>query len=51
MWSDVDIIATTGYTIELLREPLYLLSDCLNTHLPNSKFSDFDIEGIKTFKN
>lgn len=45
------MVGITGYSIEMLREPLYLLSLFIQQNLSPNRLEGFDIESIKTVKD
>ena len=41
----------TGYTIEMIRNPLYLLAKFISDNLETSQLDHFDLESIKTLSS
>ena len=51
MWNNQEVLRSSGYTIEMIKEPLYLLAQCLKDGMKSKQFDDLNIEGVKTIKN
>lgn len=51
MWNNPDVLRSSGYTIEQLKEPLFLLAQCLKDGMKSNQMDDFNIEQIKSIKN
>lgn len=51
VWNNPRIVGITGYSIEMLKEPLYLLALFIQQNLSPNRLEGFDIEGIKSVKD
>ena len=50
-WNNERVLRHTGYTIEMLKEPLYHLSTYLKQSHITQKMEHFNLEGIRELKN
>lgn len=51
MWNNAEVMKSSGYTIEMIKEPLYLLAQCLKDGMKSNQFDDFNIDQIKRLTN
>ena len=51
IWNNPEMALQTGYTIEMLKEPLYALSKFVSRNLVPNKLKYFHIEAIQDLKN
>lgn len=51
MWNNAEVMKSSGYTIEMIKEPLYLLAQCLKDGMKSNQFDDFNIDQIKRLNN
>lgn len=51
MWNNPDVMMSSGYAIEMIKEPLFLLAQCLKDGMKSNQLEDFNIEQIKSLKN
>ena len=51
LWNNADVLKSTGYTIEMIKEPLYLMTQCLKEGSKPNQLEDFNVELIKGVKN
>ena len=50
MWNNLKIVNLTGYSINMLIEPLYKLSKFIRENLTPDRLEGFDLEGILKIK-
>ena len=51
MWNNQEVMKSSGYTIEMIKEPLYLLAQCLKDGMKSNQLEDFNIDQLKQLKN
>jgi hypothetical protein len=51
VWNNIYVVQTTGYCMELLKEPLYQLAKFIQKNLTPDRLQGFDIEGINDLQN
>ena len=51
IWNNVKVANITGYSIEMLKDPLYDLSMFIRQNLSPDRLAGFDIEECKLLKN
>ena len=51
MWNNSEVLKSSGYTLEMIKEPLYLLAQCLKDGMKSNQLDDFNIDQIKSIKN
>lgn len=51
MWNNFEVMKSSGYTIEMIKEPLYLLAQCLKDGMKSNQLEDFNIDQMKNLKN
>lgn len=44
MWNNQEVMKSSGYTIEMIKEPLYLLAQCLKDGMKSNQLEDFNID-------
>lgn len=50
-WNNSEVLKSSGYPIEMIKEPLYLLAQCLKDGMKSNQLDDFNIDQIKSIKN
>ena len=51
IWNNPEIVSLTGYSIEMVKEPLYHLSNFIKNNLTPNRLEGFNIEAIKDLKD
>lgn len=51
IWNNPEIVSLTGYSIEMIKEPLYHLSNFIKQNLTPNRLEGFNIEAIKDLKD
>jgi hypothetical protein len=51
VWNNTEIVSLTGYSIEMIKEPLYHLSSFIKQNLTPNRLEGFNIEHIKDLKD
>ena len=51
IWCNFEVISQTGYSIEMIKEPLYHLAFFIQENLQPNRLEGFDIEHVKTLKD
>ena len=51
IWTNFKVITQTGYSIEMIKEPLYHLALFIQENLQPNRLEGFDIESIKALKD
>jgi hypothetical protein len=44
MWNNSEVLKSSGYTIEMIKEPLYLMAQCLKDGMKSNQLDDFNID-------
>lgn len=51
IWNNEEVAKTTGYSIEMIKEPLLTLSQHLQSEIKSSQLEDFNIDSILSLRN
>ena len=51
IWNNASVVAVTGYTIEMLKQPLYEMSMFIRNNLSPDRLEGFDIQHVLSVKN
>mmetsp|Transcript_2689 Transcript_2689/g.4531 ORF Transcript_2689/g.4531 Transcript_2689/m.4531 type:complete len:410 (+) Transcript_2689:474-1703(+) len=51
IWTNFKVISQAGFSIEMIREPLYHLAFFIQENLQPNRLEGFDIESVKTLKD
>uniref|UniRef100_A0A7S3IMY6 Uncharacterized protein n=1 Tax=Strombidium inclinatum TaxID=197538 RepID=A0A7S3IMY6_9SPIT len=51
IWNNPRIATMTGYTMEMIREPLYKLAVFVQDNLNPNRLDGFDVEALRTLPN
>lgn len=51
IWNNIKVANLTGYSIEMLKEPLYLLSNFIDENLNPRRLEGFNLEALKDATN
>tara|TARA_B100000780_G_C20918309_1_gene365766 strand:+ start:481 stop:657 length:177 start_codon:yes stop_codon:yes gene_type:complete len=51
IWNNTEIVSLTGYSIEMIKEPLYHLSSFIKSNLTPDRLVGFNLEYIKELKD
>ena len=51
IWSNLSVISQTGYSIEMIKDPLYLLAFFIQDNLQPNRLEGFDIDLVLKLKD
>lgn len=51
IWNNEEVSKVTGYTIEMIKEPLLALCQHLQSEIKSSQLEDFNIDTILSLRN
>jgi hypothetical protein len=51
IWKNYKVITSTGYSIEMIKEPMYLLGIFIQENLQPNRLEGFDVDSIKQLKD